>query len=81
MVWRFATCHNCWLPLPCNNRCSRCAVTCRTCNFQWCWLCKSKYQEGHYKNGSCEQFSQDFFDEIDMTPEDFRAIYVVMNHQ
>lgn len=53
---------------------------CRKCNYEWCWLCNGKYVQGHFRNGSCEQFSQDFFDELDLTREDFDANYVVMNH-
>ena len=39
-----------------------------------------RYQPGHFKNGNCEQFSQDFFDEINVTREEFDQNYVVMNH-
>ncbi|EOD18372.1 hypothetical protein EMIHUDRAFT_96103 [Emiliania huxleyi CCMP1516] len=72
-------CPKCGVATEKNGGCNH--ISCRTCNFEWCWLCGCKYEPGHYKNGPCEQFSQDFFDEIDMTPEDFRANYVVMNHQ
>ena len=26
-------------------------MTCPECKYQWCWLCKSKYEEGHFKIG------------------------------
>ena len=45
-----------------------------------CWLCTSTYTLGHFKNGRCEQFSQDFFDEINLTRDEFEAHYVVTNH-
>ncbi|EOD12185.1 hypothetical protein EMIHUDRAFT_214005 [Emiliania huxleyi CCMP1516] len=76
---RHTACPKCGVATEKNGGCNH--ISCRTCNFEWCWLCGCKYEPGHYKNGPCEQFSQDFFDEIDMTPEDFRANYVVMNHQ
>lgn len=53
---------------------------CRHCAFEWCWLCGCKYQQGHYRGGACEQFSQDFFDEIDFTREQFEEQFVVTNH-
>ena len=36
--------------------------------------------QGHFRNGACDQFSQDFFDEINLTREEFDADYVVNNH-
>ena len=29
-------------------------ITCFNCKYEWCWLCKQKYEYGHYKfGGSC----------------------------
>jgi len=71
-------CPNCYTSVEKNGGCNH--ITCRKCNYEWCWLCNGKYMQGHFRNGSCEQFSQDFFDELDLTREDFDANYVVMNH-
>lgn len=34
-------------------------MTCRGCQFQWCWLCSAKYTDIHYNIGFCSnlQFS------------------------
>ena len=50
------------------------------CAHEWCWLCTATYQQGHFKQGRCEQFSQDFFEEINLTRDEFEANYVVTNH-
>jgi E3 ubiquitin-protein ligase RNF14 len=74
-------CPNCSTSVEKNGGCNH--ITCRHCNFEWCWLCNCKYQPGHYRKGSgtgCEQFSQDFFDELDLTREEFDARFVVLNH-
>ena len=71
-------CPNCHTHIQKNGGCNH--ITCRHCNFEWCWLCSCKYQPGHYRNGSCEQFSEDFFEEIGMEPDDFHQNFVVMNH-
>lgn len=55
-------------------------ITCNKCGAEWCWLCSAKYEPGHFRNGSCEQFSDDFFEEIHMTREEFNQQYVVLNH-
>ncbi len=61
-----------------------CTMMCHACTMHptapamanavaWC-------AQGHFRNGACEQFSQDFFDEINLTREEFDAQYVVNNH-
>lgn len=37
-------------------------MTCRSCAFQWCWLCSGEYESGHYAQGTCLglQFSKIF---------------------
>ena len=55
-------------------------ITCVTCRHEWCWLCRATYQQGHFRTGGCEQFSQDFFDEIHISREEFDAQYVILNH-
>lgn len=55
-------------------------ISCHKCSHEWCWLCSSTYQQGHFKQGTCEQFSQDFFDEIDMTPDAFHRNFGALNH-
>ena len=73
-------CPNCQTHVEKNGGCNH--ITCRHCNFEWCWLCNCKYQPGHFRRGpgGCQQFSQDFFDEIGMTQHDFEANFVVTNH-
>ena len=71
-------CPNCGTGTEKNGGCNH--ITCLKCRHQWCWLCMSTYSQGHYSNGSCEQFSQDFFDEIELTREEFEENYVVLNH-
>ena len=71
-------CPKCNTPVEKNGGCNH--ITCRKCSHELCWLCGVTYQQGHFKNGVCEQFSQDFFDEINLSREDFRANYVVLNH-
>ena len=39
------------------------------------------YKPGHYKNSSCEQFSDDFFEEAGLTREEFARDWVVFDHQ
>ena len=39
------------------------------------------YKPGHYKNGPCEQFSDDFFEEAGLTREEFARDWVVFDHQ
>jgi len=55
-------------------------ITCQKCRHEWCWLCKKTYVPGHYRNGSCEQFSDDFFEEAGITREEFERNYQVVNH-
>ena len=31
-------------------------ITCLKCNYQWCWLCNEKFEEGHYNEGKCKRF-------------------------
>ena len=65
-------CPKCATQVEKNGGCNH--ITCRTCGYEWCWLCLRGYLEGHYARGSgCEQFSQDFFDEMNLTREDFDA--------
>lgn len=71
-------CPKCNTPVEKNGGCNH--ITCRKCSHEWCWLCGVTYQQGHFKNGVCEQFSQDFFDEINLSREEFQANYVVLNH-
>jgi len=71
-------CPSCQTLIQKNGGCNH--ITCRHCNFEWCWLCACKYQPGHYRNGKCEQFSQDFFDEIALTRDEFEEQFVVENH-
>jgi len=79
MLQNTKPCPNCGSHVEKNGGCNH--ITCRHCNFEWCWLCNCKYQPGHYRKGSgCEQFSQDFFDELNLTREEFDANYVVTNH-
>jgi len=46
-------------------KCPRCAVdiekdtgcnhmTCSSCNYQFCWICKKKFTTDHYRKGSCK---------------------------
>ncbi len=42
-------------------------MTCRSCRFEWCWLCLKPYTSTHYSGygpGVCRQFSDDFYEEI-----------------
>lgn len=55
-------------------------ITCATCRHEWCWLCRATYTKGHFRLGLCEQFSQDFFDEINLSREEFEHQYVVLDH-
>ena len=71
-------CPRCSAHIEKNGGCNH--ITCHKCSFEWCWLCEKKYTPGHYQRGGCEQFSQDFFDEIGMTPDDFHRQYRVLNH-
>jgi len=38
-------------------------MTCRGCQYQWCWLCSARYSNIHYKIGFCSglQFSKFLF--------------------
>ena len=56
-------CPNCTTTTEKNGGCNH--ITCAKCSFEWCWLCGCKYVDGHFKNGACEQFSLDFFTEMD----------------
>lgn len=49
-------CPSCRMPVEKNEGCNH--ITCR-CGHQWCWLCLSDYQSGHFNEGPCEgmQFS------------------------
>ena len=71
-------CPRCSTAVEKNGGCNH--ITCKSCSFEWCWLCMAKYSPGHFRNGDCEQFSQDFFDELNLTREEFDANYVVLNH-
>ena len=31
-------------------------ITCIKCNYQWCWLCNEKYEEGHFDEGKCQGY-------------------------
>ena len=35
-------------------------MTSSNCNYQWSWLCETKYEYGHYNKGKCRglQFSR-----------------------
>ena len=55
-------------------------ITCRACRHEWCWLCSASYKAGHFQRGACEQFSQDFFDEINMSRQTFEANFGAANH-
>ena len=72
-------CVNCGTPIEKNGGCNH--ITCRHCRYQWCWLCGMTYKPGHYKNGPCEQFSDDFFEEAGLTREEFARDWVVFDHQ
>mmetsp|Transcript_46639 Transcript_46639/g.115646 ORF Transcript_46639/g.115646 Transcript_46639/m.115646 type:complete len:213 (-) Transcript_46639:165-803(-) len=75
-VWQ--ACPRCSTKIQKNGGCNH--ITCRNCNHEWCWLCGARYEQGHFKTGNCEQFSQDFFDEVNLTREEFEGNYVVLNH-
>lgn len=71
-------CIRCTARIEKNGGCNH--ITCHKCGMEWCWLCEKKYTPGHYQNGTCVQFSQDFFDEIGMSPDDFHRHFRVLNH-
>jgi hypothetical protein len=54
-------CPNCKFWTEKNEGCNH--MTCRGCQFQWCWLCSAKYSHIHYKIGFCNglQFSKIIF--------------------
>ena len=56
-------CPRCRTNIEKNGGCNH--ITCRSCRYEWCWLCGQTYKDGHYSSGGpCVQFSQDFFDEL-----------------
>lgn len=55
-------CPSCSAAVEKNGGCNH--MACRSCSYEWCWLCNRKYEQGHYGVGSCSQFSADFWDEI-----------------
>ena len=71
-------CPNCNTSIQKNGGCNH--ISCRKCNYEWCWLCNKRYHAGHFKTGSCEQFSDDFFEEINLSRDEFAQQYVVLNH-
>ena len=75
----------CWLctstytqahAMPAPSRCHAYTMRPHVTVYTVCVICA----QGHFKNGACDQFSQDFFDEINLTREEFDANYVVNNH-
>ncbi|KAL1525634.1 hypothetical protein AB1Y20_020487 [Prymnesium parvum] len=78
MLENTKACPRCSTKIQKNGGCNH--ITCRNCNHEWCWLCGARYEQGHFKTGNCEQFSQDFFDEVNLTREEFEGNYVVLNH-
>jgi hypothetical protein len=55
-------------------------IQCQSCRHEWCWLCTATYKVGHYQRGACQQFSQDFFDELNMSRETFERNFTVVDH-
>ena len=78
MLQHTKACPRCHTATEKNGGCNH--ITCRHCNFEWCWLCSCKYQPGHYRGGACEQFSDDFFAELELTREEFDDQYEVIDH-
>ena len=35
-------------------------MTCRNCNYEWCWLCGGKYNYGHYQDFSSSCYGLQF---------------------
>jgi len=44
-------CPNCKFWTEKNEGCNH--MTCRGCQYQWCWICSAKYSHIHYKIGFC----------------------------
>jgi IBR domain, a half RING-finger domain len=44
-------------------------MTCKKCSYQWCWLCNATYTPGHYQRTACEQFGDEYFQELGITRE------------
>eukprot|EP01100_Stratorugosa_tubuloviscum_P011608 TRINITY_DN51_c2_g1_i2.p1 TRINITY_DN51_c2_g1~~TRINITY_DN51_c2_g1_i2.p1 ORF type:complete len:431 (-),score=160.18 TRINITY_DN51_c2_g1_i2:131-1423(-) len=58
-------CPNCNAPIQKNAGCNH--MNCRNCNFEFCWVCLSKYDYNHYSEGPCRGLQ---FSAIDAVPDD-----------
>ena len=62
-------CLQCGTRIQKNRGCNH--MTCRVCKFEWCWICGGPYVRGHFQSGKCEQFDDDYFEELNMTRAQF----------
>ena len=44
-------CPKCQMATEKNGGCNH--ITCKICQYQWCWLCNKEYKMGHFNSGKC----------------------------
>ena len=54
-------------------------LICR-CGGEWCWICGEPYMKGHFRYGTCEQFGEDYFEEMGMSREEYYLRFMPLNH-